>query len=86
MLYEVITLVDQVAMGAVQFHAVEAGFLCAPGGSDEGVEGAFHFIARHGAGTEFLIVGRADRRFANQLLRAAHAGMVQLDDGSYNFV
>jgi hypothetical protein len=65
-------------MRAVQLHAVEAGLLGANRCGNERIARGFHFIEAHRPRAELVIGRRAMRRLADQVGRAAHAGMVQL--------
>ena len=67
-------------MGAMQFGAVEAGLLRPHSRGDEIVAQLLDLGQGQRPRAGFRIVRRAVRRLADQLLGAAHAGVVQLND------
>ncbi len=71
-------LAQDVAVRAVEFHAVEAGAFSAHSGGDEVLAQLFDFRQRQRARPGFRIVRRTDRLRADQVPRRAHAGMMQL--------
>ncbi len=71
-------LAQDVAVRAVQFDAVEAGALGADRRGDEVLAQLFDLGQRQRPRARLGVVRRADRLRADQVLRRAHAGVVQL--------
>jgi hypothetical protein len=72
-------LTEQIAMCAVDLHAVEARPLGAHGGGDEVLAQSFHFFEASGPSTGLLMIGRAHRHPTRQITRRAHPGVMKLD-------
>ena len=65
----------------MDFDAVEAGRFSAGSGGDEIVDQGLYFRVGESACARFGVVGGTERRRADELLRRAHPGVVELNDG-----
>src|SRR5579864_1637093 len=65
-------------MGAVQFDAIEAGFLGTYGGCDKVLDQRFDFAFVKRARLGFRVLGWPHRLFADQLGRGTDPGVMQL--------